>query len=232
MRLILVVEERSALATYLDAIRSAVGELVIVASLGELFSAMEREAFSGILLDVPSLVRATKEEKSLLYDLIHIFPTLRVKWDPRSASVRALFYDFAPGPDAGVDTFVRKQCASFSPRIIRLRDRLPLHLNILVSSDPSFPEGATTRTATLNISVGGCFIIGVEEWEQGSRLWVRMVNLADPAPIGVEVRWRKGWGEAPGIPGVGVRFLEMGPGQQEDIRNLCSKVRSDRSTGR
>lgn len=221
MRLILMVEERSSHAAYLDAIRCVVDELVTVSSLGELFSAMEREAFSGILLDVPSLVRATKEEKSTLYDLVHIFPTLRVKWDPRSASVRALFYDFVPGPDAGIETFVRNQCARFSARTIRLRARVPLHLNILVSTDPSFPEGDTTRTATLNVSAGGCFIIGTGEWAKGSRLWVRIAGLADQSPLGVEVCWRKEWGEAPGIPGVGVRFLVMESGQQEYIRNLC-----------
>ena len=223
MRLILVVEERFAIVPYVDALRSLVDSLVIVASLGDLFSKMGCEAFNGILLDVPSLVRATREEKSTLYDLISIFPTLRVKWDPRSASVRALFYDFVPEPDAGVETFVREQCARFFPRIIRQGERVPLHLNILVSPDPTFPDGTTTRTATLNISAGGCFIVGVWEWEGGSRLWVRMLDLADPAPIGVEVRWRKEWGNAPGMPGVGVRFMDMTEGQRENIRDLCSR---------
>lgn len=225
MRLIFVVEERFALEPYLAAIRGAVEQLIVVPSLRELFKRMEREEFSGIFLDVPSLVRASKDEKAALYDLIHIFPTLRVKWDPRNSSVRALFYDSVPGPDAGIETFVREQCVRFAPRTTRQRERASLQLNILVSPDPSFPEEITARTATLNLTTFGCFIIGVENWPRGSRLWVRVPNLSDPAPIEVEVRWRKEWGELPGVPGAGVKFLQMSDGQRGELEIFCESGR-------
>ena len=221
MRLIFVVEERFALEPYIAAIRESVDQLIVVSSIKELFATMEREACSGIFLDVPSLVRATKDDKAALYDLIHIFPTLRVKWDHRNSTVRALFYDSVPGPDAGVETFVREQCAGFLPRPTRQSERAALQLNILVSPDPSFPEGAAIKTATLNLTANGCFIIGTGEWTRGRRLWVKMPNLSDPAPIGVDVRWRKEWNDVPGVPGAGVEFVEMRDGQRAELEVFC-----------
>jgi Tfp pilus assembly protein PilZ len=225
VRLVFVVEERVAVAPYLDAVRSEADAVTVVATVDELFPLMAREAFNGILLDVPTLVRATSAEKASLYDLLQVFPTLRVKWDPRSETVRALFYDRVPGPEAGLGSFVRQVCAHFSARIIRLRDRISVHLNVMVSEIPSFSHEGVMRTVSLNLSHGGCFLITSDPWPQGTRLWLRMLELADQAPIAVEVRWRKPWGVSPGIAGAGVRFLELTDGQRDEVVELCEHNR-------
>lgn len=225
VRLVFVVEGRVAVAPYLDAVRGEVGAVTVVSSIEELFILMAREAFNGILLDVPTLVRATGTEKASLYDLIQVFPTLRVKWDSRSATVRALFYDRVPGPDAGLGSFVRQVCAHFTPRIIRLRDRVAVHLNVMVSETPSFSPEEVVRTVSLNLSLDGCFLIAVDPWPLGARLWLRMLEFGDQTPIAAEVRWRKPWGVSPGIAGAGVRFLALTDEQKNCIVDLCEHNR-------
>lgn len=225
VRLVFVVEGRMAVAPYLDAVRSEVEDVTVVSSIGELFTLMAREAFNGILLDVPTLVRASSTEKASLYDLIQVFPTLRVKWDSRSSTVRALFYDRVPGPGAGLGSFVRQVCARFVPRIIRRRDRVAAHLNVMVSETPSFSPEKVIRTVSLNLSLDGCFLIAVDPWLQGTRLWLRMLEIDDQTPIAAEVRWRKPWGVSPGIAGAGVRFLELTDEQRKCIVDLCEQNR-------
>lgn len=220
-RLAFVVDERNAAAPYLDQVRRVVGEPVIVGTVSELFSCMVREQFSGILLDVPTLVRASTGEKASLYDLLNVFPVLRVKWDPRAATVRALFYDRLPKPGAGLEDFVRSQCAAFAPRSIRRGERIPLHCNVMVSNSRDFPPSSLIRTVTLNVSAGGCFLIGAGPWARGRRLWLRIVELEDQSPIEVEIRWGKEWGESLGIPGAGVRFLSIAPQQLDRLTELC-----------
>ncbi|RNC73150.1 MAG: PilZ domain-containing protein [Desulfuromonadales bacterium] len=206
---------------YLDAVGITGIDLTVVESISCLYPLMIREAFHGILLDVPTLVRSSSEEKAFLHDLLQIYPTVRLKWDPRCGAVRTHYYGHHREESPGLEAFVRNQCVPFLPRTIRLSERMPLHLNVMVSPDSAFREGETIRTATMNVSSGGCFIIGAGPWRRGDRLWLRIAGLADATPIGIDVRWCKEWGEKPGMPGIGVTFSAITEEQVAELGRLC-----------
>ena len=156
---------------------------------------------NGLLVDLPSMVRAKGEEKIVACTLANFYPTLRVK-----AIGTALIPMAMPGSskqDRSLNEFLTKTCPAFPPSRHRAHKRLSVCLFTLVRHG-----GEELRGFTLDISWGGAFIVDVraDRFSVGVGLEVYLPQL--DRTIRVVVRWIMPWG-LQSAPGIGVSFAEM-----------------------
>jgi hypothetical protein len=187
-------------------------------SVSEMRRKLLHTPFNGVILDVLTIVRASQKEKLIIQEISELYPTLRVRWDSRARRIRGLVLGRSLDRDDPVGDFLEKCCRFWPARTCREDRRLPLHFNALLSRDGEFREEEIEKTVTLDLSEGGCFLISGRSWQNGELVWVRFLELADPAPIPAEIRRCRPWGEGMEIPGIGVRFGEIRPGQLREIR--------------
>ncbi len=156
---------------------------------------------NGLLVDLPSMVRAKGEEKIVACTLANFYPTLRVK-----AIGNALIPMAMPGSskqDRSLNEFLTRSCPAFVPRALRAHRRHAIcALTLLVY------RGEALRGVTLNISWGGAFIMDTqaERFQAGESVEVRFPRYGGVARA--VIRRVVPWGmENP--PGIGVSFQEM-----------------------
>ena len=212
-----------------DVYRKELGEMGVeydvMSSFSDYFKVVPLRTYNGLLFDVSSLVRLDAAERTLAHDLINIFPSLRLKWDPREQKIRTLFYGMSTGKDPTLQKFLLDVCRPFPRRAFRSSDRIPRNLNVLLSTTTDFSDVSVLRTFTANVSLHGAFIVSIEPWEMMSRIWVRFLEMDDDTPIEAEVRWSIEWGKAMCVPGIGVRFVRMTDLQSEELALLSRGVR-------
>lgn len=181
------------------------------------------DSFSGIIIDILTLLRSSQDEKNIAYDLINLYPTLRLTWDKRNRQINLglLEQSYFIDPEAELRLFMER-CRSFSPRSMRKHDRVPVCLNALLSADESCPEGTSARTFTVNISEGGAFLHTVAPYERGEVVWLTLTDLADTAPIKGRVCWKIEWGlPHRAVPGIGVQFEIISQGQVQELQRIA-----------
>lgn len=194
--------------------------LVCVQTLMQFFRREVYCPLNGILVDMPTYLRSSEEEKRLLTDLVGLFPALRLRCHEPTGEIRTLpFGTTYPGNNAPA-FFVQKYCAPFVQRRIRTSERSPLNLPALL--DRFFPveKASGARSVIANISRGGCFLISFEPWIVGDRGWLTLPALKDNAPIAVEVCWIQLWGESRSLPGMGVRFIDLTGEQKAELSHM------------
>ena len=69
----------------------------------------------------------------------------------------------------------------------------------------------------VNVSIGGCFIYTIDDWEIDAEVTMVIEELKDQTPIEGSVRWKRAWGESMQIPGIGVQFGNIRPAQLEEF---------------
>jgi CheY-like chemotaxis protein len=187
-------------------------------SVSEMRQKLLRTPFNGVILDVLTTVRASQKEKLFIQEISELYPTLRVRWDSRTRRIRGLVLGRALDRDDPVGDFLEKHCRSWPARTCREDRRLPFHFNALLNRDGEFREEQAEKTVTLDLSEGGCFLISSRSWQKGEIARVRFLELSDPAPIRVEIRRCRPWGKGMEVPGIGVQFEGIRPGQLREIR--------------
>ena len=158
--------------------------------------------YSGILVDLPSIIKSKGEEKIVAYTLANFFPILRVR------TMGAMLVPMAmPGSakqDKNLDDFLNKTCAAYVSRPLREFRRHPVCLSTLINH-----KGDEVRGFTLNISWGGTFIVDLQ---------AERFNIGDPVTIHIpefgcrisaEVRRIKPWGILRHPPGIGLSFSSL-----------------------
>lgn len=194
--------------------------LVCVSSLADFFSQDVYCPLNGIMVDMPTYMRSSEEEKQLLAELVGLFPALRLKCHEPSGEIRTLPFGTAyPGPNTPA-FFVQNYCAVFHQRTIRTCERSLQNLPALLTMTPPQEDGTSTRTATANVSQGGCFLITFEQWAVGDQGWLILPMLEDPTQIPVEVCWVRMWGECRSLPGIGIRFIDLTESQKAELGRL------------
>lgn len=224
LRLLLVVADQDAHIAYSRALMQLRVTMESVPSVAELYRLLPQTTFSGVLLDTEVMNSASSGEKAFIHDLIQIFPSVRLKHDPETKQISVLYFGRSHDENATLEWFVANQCKGFMPRTIRDCKRVELNFNVLLSKRPDFAGGQSLKTITVNVSTEGCFVITPEPWKNGETGWLKFMELLDPTPIRVEVRWIKAWGKTMGIPGIGVRFREMTPEQMAQIRDMVREA--------
>ena len=156
---------------------------------------------NGLLVDLPSIIKAKGEEKIVAYTLANFFPILRVR-----AIGAALVPMAMPGnatQDKSLVDFLTKTCSAFPPRKPRAHKRHTLCVLTLLRI-----RGEELRGFTLDVSWGGLFIVDVhsEKYSIGEEVEIHLPELA--INIQALVCWIMPWG-GHSAPGIGVSFCEM-----------------------
>lgn len=194
--------------------------LVCVQSLMQFFRRGVYCPLNGILVDMPTYMRSSEEEKRLLTDLVGLFPAQRIKCNESSGEIRTLPFGTAYPGNIAPAAFVQKYCTSSVQRKIRTSERSPLNLSALLNRSLPVENVSGTRSVTVNISRGGCFLIHFEPWIVGDRGWLVLPDLNDTTPIPVEVCSIRLWGECNSLPGMGVKFIDLTGAQKDELGHL------------
>lgn len=161
-----------------------------------------RNLYSGILVDLPSIIKSKGEEKIVAYTLANFFPILRVR------TMGAMLVPMAmPGSakqDKSLDDFLQKTCSTFESRHLREFRRHPVCLSTIVEL-----KGEQLRGFTLNVSWGGMFIVDLqaEKLNVGDQVSIFIPEF--DCSISAEVRRVKPWGIHRHPPGIGLSFSGM-----------------------
>lgn len=173
--------------------------------------------YSGLLVDLASIVKAKGEEKIVAYTLANFFPTLRVK-----AFGSALVPMAMPGgarQDKSLNDFLTTTCPAFPPSRHRAHKRHQICLLTLIRH-----KGEELRGFTLDVSWGGAFIVDVqaERFSVGESVEVRLPQF--DSSIRVVIRWIMPWG-VKSAPGIGVSFGEMDEGLETILAGILKTRR-------
>jgi hypothetical protein len=189
-----------------------------VATLQELYYAMEKVPYNGILIDLATKLKTPHEELNLVENILEKFPVIQLKWEDKTKVFRT-YYPGQHKSGESLEDFVNKQCRFFDARKISIEKRVEANFSVLLSKDKDFREGHVERTITINVSDGGCYIFTAQKWDIRSKAWFIIKGLSDETPICGEVRWHFAWGCRDQTPGIGVKFQEI---KESQIKELCS----------
>ena len=169
-------------------------------------------AYQGVMVDLVTSVKASREEKGIAQEILDVFPLIQLRWDPEANNI----YTISSGAAAGSSTlahFVAHECQPFKPRAIRLTVRKCLNFNILICKQEEMNQANTERSVTINASKEGCFLFSCQDWGNTSEVWFVINELKDKTPILGEIRWRQTWGKTMAIPGIGISIKQITPQQ-------------------
>lgn len=190
---------RAALTAFLDKAGVAA---VPCASFCEAENIAIKGLYSGMLVDLPSIIKSKGEEKIVAYTMANFFPTLRVR------TVGFILVPMAtPGvskQEKSLDDFLHNTCFAALPKRLREFRRHPVCLSTLITYN-----GLDVRGFTLDISWGGVFIIDVhtEQFTIGDRVSILFPEFGCRIPA--EVCRVRPWGVLRHPPGIGLRFTVL-----------------------
>jgi|GEM_PF-764878 len=217
VKLLLYVHDLEIAQIYLKLAAEVNIECEVVHSFEEFYKKHQAQPYSGLLVDIVSSIRASTFDRATLKDLMAVYPSLRLRWDPAGGDMRTLMTGAGAGQKVSLEQFVVTYCRLFTPRALRLHCRKELHCSVLCSVYGDMPEDSIERTVTADVSVGGCFLYSSHCLTKGTTLWLRFIDLVDNTPIQVEVVWCREWGKTTRLPGVGVKFLKIRDEQRQEF---------------
>ena len=222
MRILLVAREGAARDAYMAALERLGVEYDALTSFSEILGLAGDKAYSGLLLDILTLVRTRKEEKSIAYECINYYPAARIKWDAGSGRINLFFFDNASSDESetALETFIEERCRIFSTRTVRKFTRKEVVLNVRLGREAVTVAVTGERTFSTNMSRSGAFIQTVEAFSKGEDVWLRFEELFEKVPVRGEVRWCQAWGERRAIPGIGVKLIDLTEAQATDLNRL------------
>lgn len=222
VRVLLLAEPGDAREAYLAALAGTSARHDVVEDLPSLRARLRENAYHGLLVDVPTLIKAPAGEKRLAHEVLESYPVLRLRHDPHDGGIHGLYYGQPAQSGDIVADFVHLEAAVFSPRILRIQPRGDLVFNVLVARGETFADDQAERSVTSNVSQGGCFLCSFEEFADRQHLWLRIREFSDQTPIPAQVRWRVSWGAGMETPGVGVAFSGMTETQRRELDGWLS----------
>jgi Tfp pilus assembly protein PilZ len=223
-KILIVVKDPEAGHAYAEALNKIGAAYDIAASFDEMSCLAMGNAYNGLVIDILTLVRSSKEEKIFAYECINLYPVLRVKWEnkKKKISLSPLEQTFSPDTESALRFFVENRCRPFAARSLRKHIRKNYYLNVLMSADGLFSEDATLKSFTLNFSASGAFLHTLQALERGQMVWLRFVEFPDLEPVAATVRWSLPWGLSRSIPGVGLKFERLSEAQVQMLKALAS----------
>jgi hypothetical protein len=197
---------------------------LVISEIKEVPTLTTGTPFSGILLDMPVLIKATANDKTAMEDILKALPSAYLNIAPASDAIRLLAADGTQGIAKTVEEFALL-CKEFTPRIVRPKDRFPLHLNALLARETA-PE-QQEQTVTLNISSQGCFLFSVKpEFQVNQLVSIKFIGLTDTTLVQASICWLRRWGEkGHHLPGIGVKFEKTTENQAEEINKLIEALK-------
>jgi hypothetical protein len=223
-KILIVVKDHEAGHAYTEALSGIGVTYDIASSFIEMSCLAVENAYNGLLVDILTLVRSTKEEKIIAYECFNLYPVLRVKWENRKKKINLspLEQAFSPDADSALKFFIESRCMPFSARSLRRHNRKNYNLSVLLSPDGQFSEQGTIKTFSLNIAPGGVFLHSTQAFELGQTVWLRFLELSDQTPIAATVCWSLEWGQSRCISGIGLRFDQLSEDQEESLNSISN----------
>ena len=217
-RILLVAQPGEACRLYEAALHRAGVHVDTVASIDAFYGAVTHHAYNGLVVDIPTKIKALSDHKDLVYSILDRFPVIQVNRDRRNGCIRALLYGQheRTGP---LEELIRVACWHSPARKLRSEERKRLHYNVLLSTKPRFEPQTLIRTVTMDVSPSGCFLFSSARFQLGARVWIRIMDLYDKTPIRCVIRHKRRWGEAMAIPGIGVEFETISDRQRQALLN-------------
>jgi hypothetical protein len=185
--------------------------------------------YTGIIIDIYTIVSASTEEKGFFFSLQKGLPVMQMKHGFQPLEVSG-FVD--PKKAEGlsgielVENFIRSNCLKTQPRGIRMFERKKVLLNIqflLSKKDLLF------NSELLDISQDGCFIMvphGVNVQNE-NRVWITITDLQDHNLITCTVKWKKTQmvNDKPMV-GLGTQFEKISKQQKMEILEILKNAQS------
>ena len=192
-------ETRTALTTVLAKLGAAT---VPCATFCEAENLALKGLYSGLLVDLPSIIKSKGEEKIVAYTLANFFPTLRVRTMGSMLVPMAMSGDVKQ--EKNLDDFLSKSCLTYASKKLREFRRHPVCLSTLVKH-----QGLEFRGFTLNVSWGGVFIVDLqaEKYSTGDTLIITFTEFE--CQVSASVCRIKPWGPQRYAPGIGLCFSTL-----------------------
>lgn len=207
--------------SYIDETRAALAAILqkngVAAASCTTFCEAENMAlqglYSGILVDLPSIIKSKGEEKIVAYTLANFFPTLRVR--TMGGMLIPMSMPGSAKQDKSLDDFLSKTCSEFAPRKLRVYRRHPICLSTLACYN-----GEEIRGFTLNVSWEGMFIVDLqaERYCLGAPVTILIPEFSCNIPA--KVCRIKPWGIQRHAPGIGILFSNM----DESIEQVIATI--------
>ncbi len=217
IRILLFVQEGRAKQKYIEALSACGVRVFVTSSFYDLSEEICNQTYHGLFLDLPTKMKAIKENKAYVYHLVENFPISHLQQDDKTDEIRCFHFNRKHG--SSLLDFINSQCRNFIPQKIRADTRLEIHLPVLIYKhlDDKRPE----RSATKDISPGGCFIFSSRRRKQGEAIWLRFKGISDHQPIIAQIQTVIQWGQSRQIPGIGLKFKDLSPRQAAGLAELC-----------
>jgi Tfp pilus assembly protein PilZ len=223
-KILMVVKSAEARAAYEEALRGVAVAYDIASSFNEVFRMTIDNPYNGLMIDILTLIRSSKEEKAIAYDCINCYPSLRVKWDAKKKSMNLspLEQAFSADTRATLACFIAGRCKEFTARSMRRHPRKETIIDLLLSTCRDPGNGDVIKTFTVNISPGGAFVHTTLSLSDGDTVWLSFLETPDAAPVEAVVRWQIKWGVCRGIPGIGLSFKFNSEEQAKVVKNMSN----------
>ncbi|SJZ50496.1 PilZ domain-containing protein [Trichlorobacter thiogenes] len=220
---LLVSRSASRTQVYREALDARGISCLAIAELKEVAILASGTPLSGVLLDMPVLIKASPADKTATEDILKALPSAYLNIAPATDSIKLLTADATQGIAKSIDEFA-ELCKGFTPRLVRPKDRYPLHLQALLTTVPE--QDSPERTVTLNISPKGCFLFTSNtELQLEQQVSIQFIGLNDTTPITATICWLRLWGTGRHhIPGIGVNFTTLSESQQAQIIRLLEPL--------
>lgn len=192
-------------------------ELVLCSSFLEAEDLALNGMYCGILVDLPSIVKAKGEEKIVACSLTGFFPTLRVR--VMGSMLIPMTMPGAAKQENSVGDFINRACKNFFPRQLRSHHRHAIGISVATRF-----AGSETRAFTLDICWGGAFIVDFnpERFSIGDEL---TVFIQEPGcEVQAKVCWKQSWGLRH-APGIGVHFQNLNECLSEFLLRLLKHAK-------
>lgn len=225
-RILIVVGDTEAGNAYLNAVAEIGAHCDIARNFDEMAAMATENRYNGFLIDILTLVRSSKEEKTIAYECINLFPVLRVKWEARHKRIKLspLEETFSPDTASVLRFFIENRCKAFPARSLRRHARKVVNLNLLFCTGPDFSEKDAHRSFTINVGIHGIFMHTMHPFQEGDTIWLRFLEFPATSPIKAVVRWSRRWGVMRCIPGVGLEFEALTEEQEREVKRILNPL--------
>lgn len=218
--LVLLANEGPSCDEYLSFLNRRDIEPEIAFTMRDLVNVLGRKAFNGILVDVPTLVKADPDLKEEVMAFFERFPVLRLNINPADHSVRTLYYGQSGSSDEIFSYFVDEVCSSCGGSMIRRTVRRQLHFHVALYERKTSHLETAEHAFTLNVSETGCFVVSTSQWDDHENVWLTFKEMKDDEPIKARICRCVYWGDSMKIPGLGAAFEEIKANQVDELRGF------------
>lgn len=201
-KIILVVTDPIREKKYLTALNEHGFLCCVAGSLTEAVTHASVEPHCGIVVDMRLMIKKSASKNDAVNDLFNGLPSATVNIHEASGDIRLLSQGKMAWGCSSLDQFI-SICTLFTPKIILLKKRAPIHYNVLFDRNSDF--SAPFRTVCIDISARGCFLFyGDNDIAPGDTVWIKGSDTVCNIPMKATVCWVREWGTSQCVPGFGV----------------------------